>query len=168
MTQVLSSGPPGTKVNIAVLGDGFTAADQATYDAKVQSLLLDGVFGNDYYYEDKQGFNIYRVNLMSNHSGVSQRKYDNGTLLSTTLYDTALGIIFNGSWSHCWLEWGANSSTLINNALNTWVPDHQAGADHPQRPELRRMRRRRLRNGTDGCGLAGDRTRVRPRIRRFR
>ena len=125
MTQVLSSGPPGTKVNIAVLGDGFTAADQATYDAKVQSLLLDGVFGNDYYYEDKQGFNIYRVNLMSNHSGVSQRKYDNGTLLSTTLYDTALGIIFNGSWSHCWLEWGANSSTLINNALNTWVPDHQ-------------------------------------------
>ena len=23
MTQVLSSGPPGTKVNIAVLGDGF-------------------------------------------------------------------------------------------------------------------------------------------------
>lgn len=29
MTQILSSGPPGTKVNIAVLGDGFAdGADQ--------------------------------------------------------------------------------------------------------------------------------------------
>ena len=32
MTQILSSGPPGTKVNIAVLGDGFAdGADQTTY-----------------------------------------------------------------------------------------------------------------------------------------
>jgi hypothetical protein len=133
MTQILQSGPPGTKFNIAVLGDGFAAGDQTAYNNKVQELLLDGVFANDYFYEDKQAFNIYRVNLISNQSGVSQRRYDekgtpddasDDTIISTTLKDTALGMIYSGSWAHCWLEWGANTSTRINNALNTWVPDN--------------------------------------------
>ncbi len=40
MTQILSSGPPGTKVNIAVLGDGFAdGADQTTYNNKVNSFV---------------------------------------------------------------------------------------------------------------------------------
>ena len=76
VTQILSSGPPGTKKNIAVLGDGFAAGDQTTYNNKVKELLLDGVFGHDYFYEDAQAFNIFRVNLISNDSGVSQRVYD--------------------------------------------------------------------------------------------
>jgi hypothetical protein len=53
MTQILSSGPPGTKVNIAVLGDGFAdGADQTTYNNKVNDLLFNGLFKNDYYFED--------------------------------------------------------------------------------------------------------------------
>jgi hypothetical protein len=134
MTQILASGPPGVKKNIAVLGDGFAAgADQTTYNNKVQELLLDGVFGHDYFYEDVQAFNIFRVNLISNESPVSTRVYDehgtptdssDDTIVSTTLRDTALGYIFSGSWAHCWLENGANTSTLVQNALNTWVPDY--------------------------------------------
>lgn len=132
VTQILKSGPPGTKKNIAVLGDGFAAADQAAYNQKVKELLIDGVFAHDYFYEDAQAFNIFRVNLISNDSGVSQRVYDEmGTptdasddvIVSTTLKDTALGYIYSGSWAHCWLESGANTATLVNNALNTWVPD---------------------------------------------
>jgi hypothetical protein len=133
MTQLLNSGPPGTKVNIAVLGDGFTDADQAVYNAKVQELLIDGVFGHDYYYEDKSAFNIYRVNLISQDSGVSTRVYDehgtpdnpsDDTIVSTTWRNTALGYIYSGSWAHCWLENGPNTSALVNNALSTWVPDY--------------------------------------------
>jgi hypothetical protein len=133
VTQILRSGPPGLKKNIAVLGDGFAVADQNTYNDKVTELLLDGVFGNDYFYEDAQAFNIYRVNLISNESGVSQRVYDEmGTpsdgsddvIVSTTLRDTALGYIYSGSWAHCWLESGANTATRVQNALNTWVPDY--------------------------------------------
>jgi len=134
MTQILASGPPGTKLNIAVLGDGFAAgADQTIYNDKVQQLLLDGVFGHDYFYEDAQAFNIYRVNLLSNQSPVSTREYDehgtptdpsDDTIVSTELRDTALGYIFSGSWAHCWLEAGANTGTLVSNALNTWVPDY--------------------------------------------
>lgn len=133
VTQVLKSGPPGTKLNIAVLGDGFAAADQTAYNNNVQAVLLDGVFGMDYFYEDKSAYNIYRVNLISAQSGVSQRVYnENGTpsdasddtIVSTTLRNTSLGFIYSGSWAHCWMEWGANTPTLVQNALNTWVPDY--------------------------------------------
>jgi hypothetical protein len=133
MTQILASGPPGAKKNIAVLGDGYAAGDQAAYNAKVQELLIDGVFGHDYFYEDKQAFNIYRVNLISAQSGVSQRVYnENGTpsdpsddtIVSTTIRNTALGYIYSGSWAHCWLEGGAQTATKVQNALNTWVPDY--------------------------------------------
>ena len=133
MTQILTSGAPGTKFNIAVLGDGFAAADQTAYNNTVDALLTNGVFANDYFYEDKQAFNVYRVNLISTQSGVSQRKYDehgtpdnaaDDTIISTTLRNTALGYIYSGSWAHCWLEGGANTSAKVNSALSTWVPDY--------------------------------------------
>ncbi|MFL5285579.1 MAG: M64 family metallopeptidase [Rhodopila sp.] len=76
VTQILASGPVGTKINIAVLGDGFAVADQTLYNNKVQEFLIDGVFGHDYFYEDKQAFNIFRVNLISVDSGVSTRVYN--------------------------------------------------------------------------------------------
>lgn len=133
VTQILDSGPVGVKLNIAVLGDGFAAADQSIYNNTVKDLLLDGVFGHDYFYEDRQAFNIFRVNLVSNDSGVSQRVYDekgtpndasDDTIVSTTLRDTALGIIYSGSWAHCWMEGGADTETRINAALSMWVPDY--------------------------------------------
>ena len=82
MTQILNSGPPGTKVNIAILGDGFADTDQDLYNQKVQDLVINGLFSHDYYYEDIQAFNVFRVNLISVDSGVSTKTYNNGTLLS--------------------------------------------------------------------------------------
>ncbi len=124
-TQVLSSGASGSKVNIAVLGDGFAdGADQITYNDKVNDLLFNGLFKNDYYFEDIQAFNVHRVNLISVDSGVGTKTYNNGTLLNTVTKNTALGYYYSGSWSHCWLEGGANTGMLVNNALTKWVPDH--------------------------------------------
>jgi len=133
VTKLLDSGPPGTKINIAVLGDGFAAGDQNLYNAKVDELLIDGVFAHDSFYEDKSAFNVYRVNLISAQSGVSTRVWDDkGTpdtkddvILSTTLRNTALGYIYSGSIWHCYVEEGAKTATLVNNALTTWVPDPQ-------------------------------------------
>lgn len=136
VTQLLASGPVGVKQNIAVLGDGFAAADQTAYNNKVDEVLLAGVFARDYFLEDKSAFNIFRVNLTSVDSGVSTRQYGPETtghphppgtshnILSTTWRNTALGMIFNASWAHCWLEGGPSSDTRINNALSTWVPDY--------------------------------------------
>jgi hypothetical protein len=132
MTVLRRAGPPGTKRNIAVLGDGFTAADQATYNQWVDTKLIKGVFGNDYYSEDASAYNIYRVNLESVDSGVSTRTYDehgtpsdpsDDTIASQTIRNTALGYIFSGSWAHCWLEGTANTEAAIQAAINKWVPD---------------------------------------------
>src|SRR5580765_1493872 len=130
MTVLRRAGPPGTKRNIVVLGDGFTAADQAAYNQWVENTLIKGVFGHDYFSEDASAFNIYRINLESVDSGVSTRTYDekgtvdasDDTIASETVRNTALGMIFSGSWSHCWLEYGRNTETLLQAAINRWVP----------------------------------------------
>lgn len=125
MTELLSSGPAGTRINIAVMGDGFAAGDdQALYNKAVKDLLIHGVFKNDFFLEQKLAFNVYRVNLISQDSGVGTKTYNNGDLISTATRNTALGIYYSGSWSHCWLEDGPNTGNLIDNALNQWVPDH--------------------------------------------
>lgn len=131
MTVLRRAGSPGTKRNLVVLGDGFTAADQTAYNTYVENTLMKGVFSRDYFDEDAAAFNIYRVNLESVDSGVSTRTWDllgtddtaDDTVQSETIRDTALGLIFNGQWSHCWLEYGQNSETLIQQALNRWVDD---------------------------------------------
>ncbi len=133
MTQIRRAGPVGSKRNLAILGDGFAAGDQTIFDNWVQDALMNGAFGHDYFYEDGSAWNIFRVNLESNESGVSTRTYDehgtpadgsDDTVASETTHDTALGIIYSGSWSHCWLEYGTNSAGRIQAALNKWVPDY--------------------------------------------
>jgi hypothetical protein len=48
--------------------------------------------GDDYFCEDASAWNIFRVNLVSNNSGGGQRTYNaDGTIVSTTLVDSALG-----------------------------------------------------------------------------
>ena len=93
----------------------------------MQELLLDGVFGRDYFYEDRQAYNIYRINLISTDSGISTKQYDekgtpdnasDDTVSSTTILNTALNYIYSGSWAHCWLEGGANTNDLRRRKTN--------------------------------------------------
>ena len=74
MTQILMSGPPGTNEILLCLETALEMLIKQHITTKLRSFLLDGVFGHDYFYEDMQGFNIYRVNLISSQSGVSQRR----------------------------------------------------------------------------------------------
>jgi hypothetical protein len=132
VTQLQAAGPVGSKRNLAILGDGFAAADQTAYNNWIQTELIDGVFARDYFYEDASAWNIFRVNLESVDSGVNVRVYDekgtpadpsDDTITSTTTRNTALDMIFSGSWAHCWMEYGANTETRIQAALKKWVPD---------------------------------------------
>jgi IgA Peptidase M64/FG-GAP-like repeat len=131
MTVLRQAGPPGVKRNIVVMGDGFTAADQTTFNTYVQTALMDGVFARDYFSEDASAFNIYRINLESVDSGVSQRTWNekgtddtsDDTISSDTTRNTALGMIFTGQWSHCWMEYGTNTDQRIKDAIDKWVPD---------------------------------------------
>jgi len=133
MTQLRAAGPVGSKRNLAILGDGFAAGDQATYNNWVQNTLINGVFTHDYFFEDASAWNIYRVNLESVDSGVSTRTYDehgtpadpsDDTISSQTIHNTALNMIFSGSWAHCWMEYGTDTDSRIKAALKKWVPDY--------------------------------------------
>src|SRR5919107_272168 len=122
MTQLVTAGPPGVKRDLAVGGDGFAEGDQTLYNDTVQSMLLDGVLTRDYFYEDAQAFNVYRVNLASTDSGVTSHTYDSdGNLVSQDPKNTALDTIFTGVWARCWIEDGPNTSSRLNSALSTWV-----------------------------------------------
>src|SRR4249919_606211 len=76
VTQLRAAGPVGAKKNLVVMGDGFAAADQTAYNNWVQTTLIDGVFGHDYFYEDASAWNIYRINLISVDSLTNVRVYD--------------------------------------------------------------------------------------------
>ena len=101
VTQLRAAGPIGQKRTLAILGDGFADADQTTYNDWVQNTVIGGVFSQDYFYEDGSAWNIFRVDLISNDSGVSQKTYNaDGTVKSITLKDTALGMIYSGDSGH--------------------------------------------------------------------
>lgn len=131
-TKIIDNGPDAGKKILVVLGDGYASADQTKWVNDVNNLVVNGVFAQDFFKEDQNAFNVYRLNLVSTDSGVSQVRYDekgtpNGsddTVLSRTNRNTALGYIYSGSWSHCWMEWGANTSTAITNALTANVPNY--------------------------------------------
>ncbi|HOO53436.1 MAG TPA: M64 family metallopeptidase [Methanothrix sp.] len=133
MTPLLLSGEAGTKVDLAILGDGFAAGDDQTiYNNAVKDLVLHGVFSNDFFLENKSAFNIYRVNLISHDSGVGTRKYsrdsndicqEDSTLINTVTKNTALGIYANGCWGRCWHDRKENTDALKKQALEN-VPDY--------------------------------------------
>ena len=132
-TRIVNNGPDGAKKVLVVMGDGYASADQSKFNQDVEDLVTKGVFGHDFFQEEQNAFNVYRLNLVSVDSGVSQKVYnENGTpndgsddtVTSTTTRNTALGYIWSGSWAHCWLEGSANTGTLVQNALNASVPNY--------------------------------------------
>ena len=112
-TKVIDNGPDAGKKVVVVMGDGYTAAEQDAYNTQVTNMVTNGLFGNDFFREQHNAFNVYRLNLQSAVSGVSQIDYDekgttadpdDDTVNSQTTRDTALRYIYSGSWAHCWLE----------------------------------------------------------------
>jgi hypothetical protein len=107
VTKVVDHGPDGEKLTFVVLGDGYAAGDQVKYAQDVERLVVNGVFGHDFYKDNFSAFNVYRVDLASKDSGVS-------TL--TEARDTALKVVYSGDWNRCWLEESPETDQLIMNA----------------------------------------------------
>src|SRR5690606_11183770 len=120
MTELLRSGPNGSKLDLVIIGDGFQAgADQTTFNNYVQQEVIDGVFGDGPLWESMNAFNIYRINTFSQDSGVTQVNATGGV---TTARNTALDYRFSGLWNRCWMEAGPNTTTNLNDILDDLVP----------------------------------------------
>lgn len=125
VTELLRSGPNGSKLNLVIIGDGFTANGQNSYDTFVTNTVMQGVFNesitgrDDLYPATMNAFNIFRVNADSAQSGITTVDA-NGNV--TNAVNTFLGYRFSGVWNRCWMEPGPNSNTTLNSTLNNLVP----------------------------------------------
>lgn len=125
-TKLIDNGGDAGKKILVVIGDGYASGDQATYNTDVDNLVVKGVFDHDFYRTEQNAFNVYRLNLVSTQSGVTRRVYNehgtpadssDDTITSTTVKNTALKMIFSGSWAHCWMEYAADTDAKILAAL---------------------------------------------------
>jgi hypothetical protein len=84
---VINSGPSENRIDIVVVGDGYTQSELANYQLHVNS-ILSGYFAQEPLASYLNFFNVHRVDVISNESGVDEPDYD--------IYrDTALDMSYN-------------------------------------------------------------------------
>ncbi len=123
---LLYNGSSATKFDLVFMGDGFTSSQQTEFNNKVDQYFkaafthengaLDDVMS-----ELQDAFNVYRVNMNSATSGVSQRACSkpDGTACGKTpaTRNTAFNFRYSGCWDCCWMSKSSNTDSRINNAL---------------------------------------------------
>ncbi|AZJ35650.1 hypothetical protein D6T69_09015 [Tenacibaculum singaporense] len=125
-STLLYNGSSASKFDIVFMGDGFTSSNQTEFNNLVADYFkamfthengnLDNVLS-----ELQDAFNVYRVNLNSSQSGVTQYTCDNDDCSSNpaSSRNTALNFKYSGCWNCCWMSKSSNTDSKINNALNT-------------------------------------------------
>ena len=68
-SPLLQNGTNDKRINIAVLGDGFTATEQTAFVSSAQA-TINYLFTKSPYTEYKNYFNAYAINVISAESGV--------------------------------------------------------------------------------------------------
>lgn len=79
---IINNGSSQNRVDIAVLGDGYTAAQTQQYRTDVQTFIAQ-VFNNEPLKEYQRYFNVHRIDVVSNQSGADHP--ENGTFVDTAL-----------------------------------------------------------------------------------
>jgi hypothetical protein len=68
VTTIRDNGDPANRVDIVILGDGYTAAEMFQYAADVD-FFVNGLFAQEPFTEYQRYFNVHRVDVTSNESG---------------------------------------------------------------------------------------------------
>jgi len=84
---IRNNGPAANRVNMVILGDGYTADELSRYAADVDVLVAD-LFGEPPFSNYASYFNVLRVDVISSQSGVSHPERD-------VFVDSALGAAYN-------------------------------------------------------------------------
>jgi hypothetical protein len=121
VTPLYISGSPATRINIAILGDGFqdTPGDQAIFNEYVDTNIMDMFRTLDLHPAIMRAFNLYRINTVSVDSGVTSVN-SNGVV--TVERDTALNYHYSGLWDRCWMEPGSDTRSRIRSHLRAHCP----------------------------------------------
>ena len=84
---IRSSGPDENRINVAILGDGYTRGELGKYANDVERLLA-GFFGDQPFADYAAYFNVRRVDVVSNESGADHPAQN-------VYRDTALGAYYD-------------------------------------------------------------------------
>lgn len=69
VTNISVNGPQTNRINIAVLAEGYTQAQQPKFIQDVHELIMNGVFTNSPFKEYKNFYNVYAIEVPSVDSG---------------------------------------------------------------------------------------------------
>jgi len=65
---IINNGGAANRVDISILGDGYTAAEMQKYRNDVQSAMTQ-FFNNEPFREYRNFFNVHRIDVVSSQSG---------------------------------------------------------------------------------------------------
>lgn len=119
---IIENGPRDKRINMVVLGDGFTAAQQGNFIADATT-LVNYIFNKSPFNQYKNYFNVYAVKVISAESGVKHP----GTATDVTepVFPVSnpnnfLGTTFDVGVHRCVYS---NNTNLVTNVLASNVPD---------------------------------------------
>ena len=78
------SGPSAARMDLILIGDGFTSAEQARWQTEARR-IADGILADPLFARHKNAFNIRRVDVVSPQSGVSEGGVTRNTALGTVI-----------------------------------------------------------------------------------
>ena len=84
VTTVLNNGNPANRVDLAILGDGYTAAEMSQYAMHVQQ-LLQRLFAQEPFLEYQGYFNVHRIDVVSAESGADHPEWNPPAFKNTAL-----------------------------------------------------------------------------------
>lgn len=112
VTTLQNSGSSANRVDLVVLGDGYTAADMAKYASDVTN-AVNGFFASSPYNEYRNFFNVYRVDVTSAESGAD---HDTPSVIRK---DTA----FDGTYDCAGIQrLVCVNNTKVNTVLTSSIP----------------------------------------------
>jgi hypothetical protein len=82
VTTIRNNGDPANRVDLVVLGDGYTTAELTQFASDVET-AVNGFFGQEPFREYRRYFNVHRVDVVSAESGVDHP--EDGTYKNTAL-----------------------------------------------------------------------------------
>lgn len=110
-SQIIRNGPADRKYDIAVIGDGFAAHEISDFESRINGLLINGLLGNnDFFGDNRNRFNLYKVVAISNNSGISTPSQP---------IDTAVGAIYVGGEYH--YDLSESTITKLNDRVDSLV-----------------------------------------------
>lgn len=81
---IVNNGSAANRVDITILGDGYTAAEMQKYRNDVQALMAQ-FFNNDPFREYRSFFNVHRIDVVSSQSGADHPERSPATFVNTAL-----------------------------------------------------------------------------------